>query len=138
MLMMENNITDIDFKQTENFYNTIVDKMPSFDEAFLEGFKKKNKDFIYEASKAGLIPDILTDYDALADGSNFQIYAHNNKFDIFDQSRKKLTFQDIVFKRLAVIKKLEENDKLLLEKNSLNADNLKTDDNNYGSIEISI
>jgi hypothetical protein len=117
LLMMDDSISDLDFKKVETLYNAISDRMPSFDETFLERFKKENEDFIHEASKAGLVPDILTDYDAVAEGSLFNIYGHlTNKYNPNETSIKKNTFKEIVLARINQVRKLEEKEKKLLEK----------------------
>ncbi len=118
LLMMNDNISDEEFKKVETLYNAISDRMPTFDETFLENFKKDNEDFIHEASKAGLVPDILTDYDAVTEGSLFNIYGHlTNKYNPPNEiSIKKNTFKNIVLARINQVRKLEDEEKKLLEK----------------------
>ncbi len=116
LLMMDDTVSNEDYKRVESMYNIVLDRMPSFDESFLKKFKKDNEDFIHEASKAGLIPDILTDYDAVAEGSLFNIYGHlTNKYNPNEMSIKKNTFRDIVLARIKQVKILEEKEQKLLE-----------------------
>jgi hypothetical protein len=117
LLMTDDIITDENFKKVESLYENVLERMPAFDENFLDNFKKENADFIREASKNGLVPDILTDYDSLIEGSLFNIYGHfTNKYNPDENSIKKNTFRDIVLSRLNQVRKLEEKEKKIKEK----------------------
>jgi hypothetical protein len=117
LLMTDDDISDENFKKVELLYENVLERMPPFDENFIDNFKKDNMDFIREASKNGLVPDILTDYDSLVEGSLFNIYGHfTNKYNPSDSSIKKNTFRDIVLSRLHQIRKLEEKEKEIKEK----------------------
>lgn len=88
-------------------YDDVLDKMPLFDEAFINNFKNKNKEFIEEASKNDLLPEMLTNFDDVIDGRSFSNFAtlHYTKI---EQHRPSLRNY---LPRLKELKELEDSQK---------------------------
>lgn len=106
-------------------YDDVLDKMPLFDEGFILRFKSKNKEFIEEASKNDLLPEMLTDFDNIIDGRSFMNFTNNNEYKKIENRRPSL--KDYL-PRLKELKKLEEEHKI--KENTVNL-HIKED---YGSI----
>ncbi len=73
------------YNRLENTYSDILEKTPIFDEEIIDAFKKENSSFIDKASKSGLVPDILTDFDSVLNSDSFFLY--NDKTNDSSNSR---------------------------------------------------
>ena len=93
------------YSKIENSYNDILEKTPIFNDEFLNDFKKKNTEFIKAASKSGLIPDILLNFDSLIESDLFYQYnANNQRNDIIQDCKLK---HAIPIPKISELKKLQ-------------------------------